>query len=190
MEELKKIIKEEGQAIDENILKVDSFLNHQVDVELMQKIGQEFAKHYKDKQITKVATIESSGIAPATMAALSLNVPLLILKKKKPNTMGDDYIQTTVKSFTKGNTYELTVAKKYIQKNDRILLIDDFLANGESSSGAIRLIEAQGTQVVGLGIVIEKSFQPGRKKIEEKGYEVYSLARIKKLEKGNIEFVE
>ena len=189
MEELKKFIKEKGQAIDENILKVDSFLNHQVDVGLMQKIGQEFANHYKDKKITKVATIESSGIAPATMVALNLNVPLLIFKKKKPNTMGDSYLQTTVKSFTKGNTYELTVEKKYIQENDRILIIDDFLANGEAGLGAIRLIEMQKAQVVGMGIVIEKSFQPGRKKIEEKGYEVYSLARIKKLEKGNIEFV-
>lgn len=189
MEELKKEIQEKGIAIGENILKVDSFLNHQVDVNLMKKIGEKFAEHFKDRNITKVVTIESSGIAPATMTALELNVPLLILKKKKPNTMGDEFIQTPVKSFTKGNEYELTVSKKYIQENDNVLLIDDFLANGESGLGAIRLIEELNANVEGLGIVIEKSFQPGRAKIEKQGYEIYSLARIKRLTEGNIEFV-
>lgn len=188
MEELKKEIKEKGKAIGNEILKVDSFLNHQVDIRLMQKIGKEFAKYFNNKNITKVVTIESSGIAPATMTALELDVPLLILKKKKPNTMGDEFIQTPVKSFTKGNKYELTVSKKYIDKTDKILLIDDFLANGESASGAIRLIEELGGKVEGIGIVIEKSFQPGREKIEKKGYNIYSLARIKKLENGIIEF--
>lgn len=187
MEELVEEIKEKGIAIGNEILKVDSFLNHQVDVKLMKKIGKEFSEYFKNKNVTKVVTIESSGIAPATMTALELDVPLLILKKKKPNTMEDEFIQTTVKSFTKGNEYKLTVSKKYIDQNDNVIIIDDFLANGESCLGAIRLVEELGAKVQGIGIVIEKSFQPGREKIEKRGYDIYSLARIKKLENGKIE---
>ena len=187
MEELVEEIKEKGIAIGNEILKVDSFLNHQVDVKLMKKIGKEFSEYFKNKNVTKVVTIESSGIAPATMTALALDVPLLNLKKKKPNTMEDEFIQTTVKSFTKGNEYKLTVSKKYIDQNDNVIIIDDFLANGESCLGAIRLVEELGAKVQGIGIVIEKSFQPGREKIDKRGYDIYSLARIKKLENGKIE---
>ena len=190
MKKLEEKIVKEGKALDATVLKVDSFLNHQVDVELMQEIGKEFAEYFKDKDITKVVTIESSGIAPATMVAMQLKVPLLFLKKQKPNTLQNEFLQTTVYSFTKGHSYELTVAKKYIEKEDRVLIIDDFLANGEAGLGAIRLMEEAGAKVEGVGIVIEKAFQPGRSKIEEKGYEVYSLARIKRLEEGLIEFVE
>lgn len=190
MKKLEEKIIKEGKALDATILKVDSFLNHQVDVELMQEIGKEFAEHFKDRNITKVVTIESSGIAPATMVAMQLKVPLLFLKKQKPNTLQNEFLQTTVYSFTKGHSYELTVAKKYIEKEDKVLIIDDFLANGEAGLGAIRLMEEAGAKVEGVGIVIEKAFQPGRSKIEEKGYEVYSLARIKKLAKGLIEFIE
>lgn len=190
MKELEEKIIKEGKALNETILKVDSFLNHQVDVELMQKVGKEFANHFKNKNITKVVTIESSGIAPATMVAMYLKVPLLFLKKQKPNTLQSEILQTTVYSFTKGHSYELTVAKKYIEKEDNVLIIDDFLANGEAGLGAVRLMEEAGTRIAGVGIVIEKAFQPGRTKIEEKGYEVYSLARIQKLAKGLIEFVE
>lgn len=190
MKELEEKIVKEGKALNETILKVDSFLNHQVDVELMQKVGKEFANHFNNKSITKVVTIESSGIAPATMVAMYLKVPLLFLKKQKPNTLENEILQTTVYSFTKGHSYELTVAKKYIEKEDNVLIIDDFLANGEAGLGAIRLMEEAGAKIAGVGIVIEKAFQPGRSKIEEKGYEVYSLARIQKLAKGIIEFVE
>lgn len=190
MKELEEKIVKEGKALNETILKVDSFLNHQVDVELMQKVGKEFANHFNNKNITKVVTIESSGIAPATMVAMYLKVPLLFLKKQKPNTLKNEILQTTVYSFTKGHSYELTVAKKYIEKEDNVLIIDDFLANGEAGLGAIRLMEEAGAKIAGVGIVIEKAFQPGRSKIEEKGYEVYSLARIQKLAKGIIEFVE
>lgn len=190
MKKLEEKILGEGKALNETILKVDSFLNHQVDVELMQEIGKEFAEYFANKDITKVVTIESSGIAPATMVAMYLKVPLVFLKKQKPNTLQDEFIQTTVYSFTKGHSYELTVAKKYINKEDKILIIDDFLANGEAGLGAIRLMEEAEAKIVGVGIVIEKAFQPGRSKIEEKGYEVYSLARIKKLEEGYIEFIE
>lgn len=189
MEKLKEKILSEGKVISDSILKVDSFLNHQVDVNLMKEIGEEFGKYFNSKNITKVVTIESSGISPATMTALYLNVPLVFLKKQKPNTLNNDILQTTVKSFTKGETYELTVSKKYLQKDDNILLIDDFLANGEAASGAIRLIEALGSNVSGIGIVIEKSFQPGRKLLESRGYDIYSLARIKQLSDGKIYFL-
>lgn len=189
MEKLKEKILAEGKVITDSILKVDSFLNHQVDVNLMKEIGEEFGKYFKDKNIAKVVTIESSGISPATMTALYLNVPLVFLKKQKPNTLNNDILQTTVKSFTKGETYELTVSKKYLQKDENILLIDDFLANGEATSGAIRLIEGLGANVCGIGIVIEKSFQPGRKLLESRGYDIYSLARIKQLSDGKIYFL-
>ena len=190
MDLLENMIKEKGIVINEDILKVDSFLNHQIDPTLMKEIGNEFANHFKNKNITKVFTIESSGIAPALMTALELNVPIVFLKKQKPNTLNNDFYQTEVKSFTKNNIYNLTVAKKYISPDDNILIIDDFLANGEAASGTIRLIEEGKAKVAGIGIVIEKYFQPGRKLLEEKGYDIYSLARIKSLQNNKIEFVD
>ena len=189
MKKLEEKILSEGTALSNSILKVDSFLNHQVDVNLMKEIGEEFGKYFKDKNITKVVTIESSGISPAAMTALCLNVPLVFLKKQKPNTLNDDILQTTVRSFTKNESYELTVSKKYITENEKILIIDDFLANGEAANGAIRLVEELGATVSGVGIVIEKSFQPGRKSLDEKGYDVYSLARIKEISDGKIFFI-
>ena len=188
MKKLEEKILAEGIALSNSILKVDSFLNHQVDVNLMKEIGEEFGEYFKGKNISKVVTIESSGISPATITALYLNVPLVFLKKQKPNTLNDDILQTTVRSFTKNESYELTVSKKFIAKDENILIIDDFLANGEAANGAIRLIEELGAKVAGIGIVIEKSFQPGRKSLDEKGYDVYSLARIKELSDGKIFF--
>lgn len=179
----------EGRALSDSILKVDSFLNHQVDPVLMTEIGKEFANYFKGKGITKIFTIESSGIAPALMASLSMEIEMVILKKKTSKILNGDVYQTTVHSFTKGNDYELTLSKKYICPEDKILIIDDFLANGEAAKGAIRLVEECGATVSGIGIVIEKSFQPGRALLDEKGYDVYSLARIKKLDKDVIEFL-
>lgn len=189
MEELRKRILEEGHALNEDVLKVDSFLNHKVDPKLMYEIGTYFAKYFENKGITKVFTIESSGIAPAVMTAMQMNIPMVILKKKTSKTLHSDFYQTTVHSFTKDSDYELTLSKNYISKEDNILIIDDFLANGEASLGAIRLVEDCGAKVAGIGIVIEKSFQPGRGILDEKGYDVYSLARIKKLGKDLIEFI-
>lgn len=180
----------EGIALNENILKVDGFINHQVDSILMQAIGKEFAEHFKDQGITKIATIESSGIAPAIMAALALDVPLLIFKKQPSNVLNQDLYQTVVTSFTKGISYELTLSKKFITKDDHVLIVDDFLANGEAATGAIRLIRLAHATIAGLGIVIEKSFQPGRGKIIDQGIEVFSLARIANMKKGHIEFVD
>lgn len=189
MEELKNRILKDGHALNADVLKVDSFLNHQVDTKLMYNIGTEFKNHFDSFNVTKIFTIESSGIAPAAMAALQLGVPLVILKKQNSKILKGEVYQTRVHSFTKDSDYELTLSKKYVSKGDRVLFIDDFLANGEAALGAIRLIEGAEATVSGIGIVIEKSFQPGRKLLEDKGYSIYSLARISKLSEGNIEFV-
>lgn len=190
MEILKKRILKEGRAISNNVLKVDSFLNHAVDADLMYDIGLNFKSYFEKNNITKIFTIESSGIAPTVMTALLMKLPMVTLKKQTSKILNGEVYQTTVHSFTKNSDYELTLSKNYISKNDNVLIIDDFLANGEAAFGAVRLVEEAGAKVAGIGIVIEKSFQPGRKALEEKGYNVYSLARIKKLDKGVIEFIE
>lgn len=190
MKILEDMILERGTAVNEDILKVDSFVNHQVDPELMKNIGDEFAEHFKGQGITKVATIESSGIAPALMTALALNVPMLILKKQPSKILNQDLYQTVVTSYTKGTSYELTLSKNFISENDHVLIIDDFLANGEAATGAIRLIRKAHATIAGVGILIEKSFQPGYEKLTEQGIDVYSLARIAKLGEGVIEFVK
>lgn len=189
MDILKKRILKEGQALSETVLKVDSFLNHGVYAKLMYDMGTCFKEYYKNHGVTKIFTIESSGIAPTVMTAMQMELPMVTLKKQSSKILNGDVYQTTVHSFTKGSDYELTLSKKYISPEDNILVIDDFLANGEAALGAIRLIEEAGAKVAGVGIVIEKSFQPGRAILDEKGYDVYSLARIKRLEKGIIEFI-
>ena len=155
----------------------------------MYEIGTYFREYFNSKGITKIFTIESSGIAPAVMTALQMNLPMVTLKKQTSKILNGEVYQTTVHSFTKGSDYELTLSKKYISEDDNVLIIDDFLANGEAALGAIRLVEEAGAKVGGIGIVIEKSFQPGRKMLDDKGYDVYSLARIKKLGKDLIEFL-
>ena len=187
---LKDKILAEGNAINEDILKVDGFINHQVDPELMEEIAKEFAEHFKDKGITKVVTIESSGIAPAVFTARDLGVPMVIFKKQPSKVLNDDLYQTVVTSFTKGTSYELTLSKKFIDASDHVLIIDDFLANGEAATGAIRLLRMAHATVAGIGILIEKSFQPGRAKLVESGIEVYSLARINKLGTDFISFID
>ena len=189
MESFKKKILTEGKALNENVLKVDSFVNHQVDVELMEQIGEEFAKYFGNKDITKIVTIESSGIAPAFMTAKKLGKKLVIFKKKTSKILNSDVYQTEVTSYTQNFTYNLTASKNFIKKGDKVLIIDDFLANGEACSGAVRLLKQANAEIVGVGILIEKSFQPGRKKLEEQGIDVYSLARIKSLKEGKIEFL-
>lgn len=190
MKLLQDRILSEGQALNEHILKVDGFINHQVDPLLMKEIGKEFANHFKDRGITRIATIESSGIAPAMMTALELNVPLLILKKQPSKVLNTDLYQTEITSFTKGTSYELTLSRKFVSEKDHVLIIDDFLANGEAATGAIRLLRLAHATIAGLGIVIEKSFQPGRKKLLDQGIEVYSLARIARMGENLIEFID
>lgn len=189
MKLLQEKVLADGIAINENILKVDSFINHQVEPELMKLIGEDFAEHFKDKGITKVATIESSGIAPALMTAAALQVPLLVLKKSPSKVLNENMYQTIVTSYTKGTSYELTLAGHLISEEDHVLIIDDFLANGEAATGAIRLIRKAHATIAGIGILIEKSFQPGRAKLEEQGFYVYSQVRIKKMDKGVIELI-
>ena len=190
MESLHKKILEEGRALSENVLKVDSFLNHAVDAELMYEIGTYFKNYFENHGITKIFTIESSGIAPTVMTALQMKLPMVTLKKQGSKILNGEVYQTTVHSFTKDMNYELTLSKKYIDKDDNILIIDDFLANGEAALGAARIVEEAGAKVGGIGIVIEKSFQPGPKILKDKGYDVYSLAKIARLGNGIIEFVE
>jgi len=190
MESLKKRILEDGHALNESVLKVDSFLNHGVDAKLMSEMGTYFKEYFKNHGITKIFTIESSGIAPTVMTALQMELPMVTLKKQTSKILSGEVYQTTVHSFTKAVDYELTLSKKFISPEDNILIIDDFLAYGEAALGAIRLVEEAGAKVAGIGIVIEKSFQPGRKLLEDKGYDIYSLARVSKLGKGVIEFIE
>lgn len=190
MDLLKEKIKNDGIVINENVLKVDNFLNHQVDTKLMDLIGKEFADYFKSKNITKVVTIESSGIAPAYATALKLDVPLVIFKKQSSAILDTETtIQTPVHSFTKNTDYILMASKKYLSENDNILIIDDFLANGQAALGAYRILKEAGSSVAGVGIVIEKSFQDGRKKLEDLGLDVYSLARVSKISSNGIEFL-
>jgi len=189
MQELMDRIKKDGVALSEHVLLVDNFLNHQVDPVLMQHIGEEFARYFAGRGVTRVATIESSGIAPATMTALALGVPLVVMKKATSAILNNDVLLTTrVHSFTKNIDYMLMCKRSFLPAGEKVLFIDDFLANGEAGFGAARLIEEAGSEVTGIGIVIEKSFQDGAKKLQEAGYDVYSLAKIAKLGEGVIEF--
>jgi xanthine phosphoribosyltransferase len=188
MKLLEERILNESIVLNEEILNVNGFINQQVDPQLMKEIGEEFARHFKDRGITKVATIESSGIPPAIMTAIALNVPLIIMKKSPSNILKTDLYHTEVVSFTKGTSYELTLSKAHITEEDHVLIIDDFLANGEASTGAIRLIRKGNATIAGVGILIEKTFQAGRDKLDEAKIEVYSLARIESLKGGIIKF--
>lgn len=190
MKELKDKILEEGVVLGNDILKVDSFLNQQIDVELIKKMGKEFAEHFKDKNIDKIFTVESSGIAPALATASELGVKCVFGRKKQSLTTDEDVYHSSVYSFTKQEMNELIVNKEFINEGENVLMIDDFLANGQAAKGMIAIIRQAGANPVGCGIVIEKSFSNGRSIIEEMGVELYSLARIAKLEDGKIEFVE
>ncbi|MDO5695189.1 MAG: xanthine phosphoribosyltransferase [Eubacteriales bacterium] len=188
MKELIDKIRAEGIALNEEVLKVDSFINHQVDTVLMDRIGETFAEHFKNHGITKVLTVESSGIAPAVFAAKHMGLDLVVLKKSTSKILGGEVYQSTVSSFTKGTRYELTLAKKFISPEDRVLFIDDFLANGQAAMGFVQLMEKAGAKIGGIGILIEKSFQSGRKMLDDLGLDVYSLARIRKMNEGMITF--
>ena len=188
MKLLEEKILAEGIAESENILKVDSFINHQVDPELMKKMGKDIAEHYKGKGITRIATIESSGIAPALMAAEALGVPLVILKKQPSKILNHDLYQTVVTSYTKGTSYELTISAKYISENDHILIVDDFLANGEALHGLVDIIEQAGAQLIGMGVAVEKGFQPGGARLRSEGVNLHSLAIIEKADENGIVF--
>lgn len=190
MKLLRDKVMTEGIVLGDQVLKVDSFLNHQMDPLLMKEIGREFARRFQEEGITRILTIESSGIAPAIMTALELAVPMIFARKHKSLTLKDNIYVEKVYSFTKRESNEITVSKKFLQKGDRILIIDDFLANGEAAFGLARIAEQAGASVAGIGIVIEKSFQPGAGLLQQAGYRVESLVRIASLENGTVSFVE
>lgn len=187
MENLKRAIIEKGTLIGDSIVKVDSFLNHQIDPQLTNEMGKCFYEHFKDKGITKIVTIESSGIAPSFVASLYFNVPMVFIKKTHPSTM-ENPITATVHSFTKNKTYTVCMDKGYLNENDKVLFIDDFLANGEAFKGAEEIIKQTEAEIVGVGIVIEKEFQQGHAYIIKQGYDLYSLASIISMKDGHVIF--
>ncbi|PCR99461.1 xanthine phosphoribosyltransferase [Lactococcus fujiensis] len=188
MKLLEDRINSDGRILGDNILKVDNFLTHQVDYNLMKAIGKRFADVYKNKGITKVVTIEASGIAPALYTAESLGIPMIFAKKAKNVTMNEELLTTEVFSFTKKVTSTVSISRKFLSSDDKVLIIDDFLANGQAALGLLKLIEEANAQAVGVGIVIEKSFQTGRQLLLDKGVQLTSLARIGAFEGGKIVF--
>lgn len=190
MELLKQKIMKEGIVLSGQVLKVDSFLNHQMDPQLMMELGKEFARRFENEGVNRILTIESSGIAPAIMTALVMNVPMIFARKQKSLTLRDDIFVQEVFSFTKQEKNEITIAKKFIQPGDRVLILDDFLAHGEAAFGLARIAEQAGAAVAGIGIVIEKSFQQGADKLTAAGYRLESLARIASLDNNEVRFVE
>lgn len=190
MKLLEEKIRQNGRVLSDSILKVDSFLNHQVDPELMKAIGEEFAERFHDSKITKILTLESSGIAPAMMTALNLGVPFVFARKRKSLTLVNDLLTSDVYSFTKQETNTIAISKEYITRDDRVLIIDDFLANGEAALGLIDLVKKAGALAAGIGIVIEKSFQAGGKRLREQSIRVESLAQISSLKAGKVQFLQ
>ena len=190
MKLLEERIKQDGRVIGTEVLKVDNFLNHQVDPALMKAMGDEFARLFADAKVEKVLTVESSGIAPAVFAALALNVPMVFARKKKSLTLSEDHYTADVYSFTKQEINHVIVDKRFIQPGERLLLIDDFLANGQAVEGMMQIAEAAGAEVVGVGIVIEKTFQKGRALLDERNVRVESLARIAAFEDGEVIFAD
>ncbi|EJR47827.1 MULTISPECIES: xanthine phosphoribosyltransferase [Bacillus cereus group] len=190
MKVLQEKILNEGKVLSGDVLKVDAFLNHQIDPVLMQEIGKEFAKRFKEENITKIVTIESSGIAPAVMAALELGVKVIFARKRKSLTLQDNMYVANVYSFTKQETNEISLSRNHIDESDRVLIIDDFLANGQAALGLMSLVEQAGASIAGLGIVIEKAFQDGGKKLREQGIRVESLAEIASLDNNAVTFVQ
>ncbi|CQR24372.1 xanthine phosphoribosyltransferase [Streptococcus varani] len=190
MKLLEDRIREDGRVLGENILKVDSFLTHQVDFALMKEIGQVFADKFRQAGITKVVTIEASGIAPALYVAEALKVPMIFAKKAKNITMTEGILTAEVYSFTKQVTSTVSIAAKFLDKEDKVLVIDDFLANGQAAKGLVEIIGQAGASVEAIGIVIEKSFQDGRQILLDAGQTVVSLARIEKFENGQVVFAQ
>lgn len=184
MESLGRKVKEDGVVIDEKILKVDGFLNHQIDAKLMNDVGKTFYESFKDAGITKILTIEASGIAPAIMASFHFDVPCLFAKKAKPSTLKDGFYSTDIHSFTKNKTSTVIVSEEFLGADDKVLIIDDFLANGDASLGLNDIVKQANATKVGVGIVVEKSFQNGRQRLEDAGLYVSSLCKVASL-KGN-----
>ena len=188
MHELEERIRQDGIIEDGDVLKVDGFLNHQMDVELFRTMGQEWARLFAGEGVNKILTIEASGIGIACVAALEFGVPVVFAKKSRTKNIAGEVYSTQVHSFTHGNVSTVIVSKRFLLPTDRVLLIDDFLANGAALEGLIDLAAQAGAAVAGAGIAVEKAFQPGGGRVRAKGVRVESLARIKSMAEGQIEF--
>ena len=189
MEKLKEKILTEGSAIGTEIVKVDCFLNHQMDVKFLEEVGEEFGKKFEGVKVDKILTVEASGIAIACLAAPYFGyVPVVFAKKAAPSTMNEGFLEAEAKSFTKGTVSKFKVAEKFISEGENILILDDFLASGEASIALTEIVEKGGARVAGIGSVIEKGYQGGSDRLRQKGYRVESLTVIDKIEDGIITF--
>ena len=190
MELLKERIRKDGKIKAGNVLKVDSFLNHQMDTDLFQEIGKEFKRRFSDVEINKILTIEASGIGIACVVAQQFHVPVVFAKKNQTKNIAGDVYTSKVESYTHGRTYDIIVSKEFLGKGDKVLLIDDFLANGKALEGLASLVKDSGAELVGAGIVIEKGFQVGGDLLRKQGIRLESLAIVESMdeESGEIEF--
>ena len=189
MEYLKEKILKDGKIKEGGILKVDSFLNHQIDVNCLNEIGKEFKRRFSDVKVNKILTIESSGIAVAAIAAQYFNSPVVFAKKVESKNLDNETYEAEVYSYTKDKTYTIRVSKKYLNENDKILVVDDFLARGSAALGLLEIVNQSKAEVAGVGIVIEKNFQEGGKKLRENGIRLESLARVEVDQEDNILFI-
>ena len=189
MKALKERILQDGRCLEGGILKVDNFINHQIDATLMMDIAKEFVKRFEETRIDKVITIEASGIAPAIMVANLLGVPMLFAKKKVPSTM-NGILKSEVFSFTKSRSYNICISEEFLKKGERCLFIDDFLANGNAAMGMLDLAAQAGAEIVGMGFVVEKAFQHGSELLRNKGIHVESLAIIETIDNCTIKLSE
>ena len=189
MQLLKYRIRKDGKIKEGNVLKVDSFLNHQMDVKLFQEIGKEFKRRFEGEEITKILTIEASGIGIACVAAEVFDVPVVFAKKTQTKNIAGDVYTTKVESFTHGRVYDIIVSREFLGKGDKVLLIDDFLANGKALEGLAELVKKSGAELVGAGVVIEKGFQVGGDIIRSKGIHLESLAIVESMDEKTGEVV-
>ena len=191
MQLLKDRIRADGKVLPGNVLKVGSFLNHQMDIDLFNEIGREFARRFFGVPVNRILTIEASGIGVACIAAQYFKVPVVFAKKAKTKNISGETLSTSVKSYTHNTTYEVSVVREYLPAGDSVLIIDDFLANGCALEGLVSLVEAASARVAGAGIVIEKGFQDGGKRLRARGIRVESLAIVDRMtESGEIAFRE
>ncbi len=188
MELLKERIRKDGRVKDGHIIKVDGFLNHQIDIRLLDKIGQEFGRLFNGQKITKVITIEASGIAIACVTAMFFDVPIVFAKKSESKNIDGDVYRATVTSYTRGRDYTVILEKRFLTSDDRILIIDDILATGKAQRCLLDISGQAGAEVAGIGVVIEKGFQGGGDKLREAGYNVQSLAIIDSMENETVRF--
>ena len=189
MQLLKDRIRKDGKIKEGNVLKVDSFLNHQMDVKLFQEIGKEFKRRFEGEEITKILTIEASGIGIACVAAEVFVVAVVFAKKTQTKNIAGDVYTTKVESFTHGRVYDIIVSREFLGKGDKVLLIDDFLANGKALEGLAELVKKSGAELVGAGVVIEKGFQVGGDIIRSKGIHLESLAIVESMDEKTGEVV-